>query len=71
MVIQIQKNVTDKKERKEKYMEKLNSQELITVKGGALSSSMLNAIARTISTLFNVGQAVGSAIRRAMSRSYC
>lgn len=53
-------------------MAELNNQQLISVKGGAgLTSSMLNALVRTISTLFSVGQAVGSAIRRATSRNYC
>ena len=42
------------------------------IKGGAsLTSSMLNAIVRTVSTMFSIGQAVGSAIRRAVSKNYC
>lgn len=53
-------------------MSELNSQQLVFVKGGSgFSSSMLNAVIRTVSTLFSVGQAVGSAIRRATSRNYC
>ncbi len=52
-------------------MERLNNNQLIYIRGGALNSSMLNALIRTVSTLFNLGQAVGSAIRRGTSRKYC
>lgn len=53
-------------------MEKLNNNQLIAIKGGAgLNSSMLNALIRTVSTLFSLGQAVGSAIRRGTNRRYC
>lgn len=53
-------------------MKKLNDQELVVVKGGAgFSSAMLNALMRTVSVMFNIGQAVGTAIRRATGRNYC
>ena len=53
-------------------MEYLNDNQLLYIKGGAgLNSSMLNALIRTVSTLFTLGQAVGSAIRRGTSRKYC
>lgn len=53
-------------------MELLDKEQLIYVKGGAgLNSSMLNALIRTVSTLFTLGQAVGSAIRRGTTRKYC
>mgnify|MGYP001623892392 CR=1 FL=1 len=53
-------------------MIELNNQQLFGIKGGAsLTSSMLNAIVRTVSTMFSIGQAVGSAIRRAVSKNYC
>lgn len=53
-------------------MEQLNNQQLISVKGGAgLTTGMLNALIRTVSTLFSLGQAVGSAIRRGTSGKYC
>ena len=45
---------------------------LFSIKGGAgLNSSMLNAIIRTISTLYSIGQAVGSALRRTRTGRYC
>ena len=54
-------------------MKKLNKEQLLKIKGGAtgLTSSMLNALVRTVSVMFSVGQAVGSAIRRATSKNYC
>ena len=42
------------------------------VKGGAgVTATMLNAVIRTVSTMFTMGQAIGSAIRRAVRGSYC
>ncbi len=53
-------------------MEQIKKEEMVLVKGGAgFSSTMLNALMRTISGMFAIGQAVGSAIRRAVSGSYC
>ena len=49
----------------------LTNKELILVKGGAFSTSMLNAITRTVSTLFSLGQSIGSSIRRVWSKNYC
>lgn len=52
-------------------MQTLTKQELLNIKGGSLSSTMLNAITKSVSTLFSIGQAVGSAIRRVWSKNYC
>lgn len=53
-------------------MKKLNKNELHKIKGGAaFSSAMLNALMRAVSGMFAIGQAVGSAIRRATSKNYC
>ena len=53
-------------------MKKMEKEELFLVKGGAgISSAMLNALMRTVSVMFSIGQAVGSAIRRTISGSYC
>ncbi len=51
-------------------MKKLNEQELSKVRGG-FSSAALNAILRGASLLYNMGQAIGSAIRRSLNRNYC
>lgn len=53
-------------------MEQIKKEEMFKVKGGAgFSSAMLNALMRTVSVMFSIGQAVGSAIKRAVSGSYC
>ena len=53
-------------------MNKLKKEEMFKIKGGAgLSSAMLNALMRTVSVMFSVGQAVGSAIRRSVGKNYC
>ena len=53
-------------------MKKINKDEMYKVKGGAgFSSAMLNALMRTVSGMFSIGQAVGSAIRRALGKNYC
>lgn len=53
-------------------MKQIKKEEMLLVKGGAgFSSAMLNALMRTVSVMFSVGQAVGSAIRRAVNGNYC
>ena len=54
-------------------MKKLINKELQEVKGGAtgFSSAILNALMRTVSVMFSLGQAVGSAIRRTNGKNYC
>ena len=53
-------------------MKKVNANELREVKGGAsLSSTALNALMRAVSVCFEVGQALGSAIRRVTGKNYC
>ena len=50
----------------------LNKQELLAITGGGtITSSMLNAIARGISTITDLGRALGSAIRRMVSGKIC
>ena len=53
-------------------MNRLNKNEMYKIKGGAaLTSSMLNALMRAVTGMFAIGQAVGSAIRRAAGKNYC
>lgn len=54
-------------------MKELKKQEMVRIKGGSsLSiSSTLNAVAKIVSTVFSLGQAIGSAIRRGKTGSYC
>ena len=53
-------------------MNKLKTKEMQNIKGGAgISSAVLNALMRTVSVMFSLGQAVGSAIRRVSGKNYC
>ena len=54
-------------------MRELNNKELMDIMGGAssLTAAFLNAAARTIETVMNVGRSLGSAIRRAFSGKVC
>ena len=52
-------------------MKEIEKKEMYNIKGGAFNYTMLNAIARAASTLFTVGQAIGSAVRRMTSNKYC
>lgn len=54
-------------------MKSLENNKLKEIYGGAagISSAVLNALMRTVSVMFSVGQAVGSAIRRVSSKNYC
>ena len=51
----------------------LDNNKLKEIKGGAsgVSSAVLNALMRTVSVMFTLGQAVGSAIRRVSQKNYC
>ena len=54
-------------------MRELKDKELMDVIGGAnwLSASFVNAAARAVDTLMNVGRSLGSAVRRALSGKVC
>ena len=54
-------------------MKKMFNKELKEITGGAsgISSAVLNALMRTVSVMFTLGQAVGSAIRRVSGKNYC
>ena len=51
-------------------MKELRKEEMLKVKGG-FSSALLNAFMRTVSVMFNLGQAVGSSIRRVVNGKMC
>ena len=53
-------------------MKSLKKEEMKKINGGAgVTAAMINAVIRTVSTMFSIGQAIGSAIRRATGRNYC
>jgi len=49
----------------------LKKQELLQIKGGETTSSLINAIARGISVFLDLGRAIGAAIRRVSSGKSC
>jgi hypothetical protein len=50
----------------------MKKEELYNVRGGfSFSASGLNAIVRGVNALYNLGVALGSAIRRAIKRKVC
>jgi hypothetical protein len=50
---------------------KLEEQELISIQGGSITASYLNAVSRAVSTILDLGRTVGTAIRRLYSKNYC
>ncbi len=52
-------------------MMKLNEVELYEMKGGAITATFFNSIARLINTVLDLGRTVGSSIRRIVTRNYC
>jgi hypothetical protein len=53
----------------------LRNEEMFNIVGGATSSSItsswINAVARLISTVLDIGKTIGSAIYRAQNKNYC
>ena len=50
----------------------LKKQELLKIDGGAtISGTLLNAIAKLITTVFDIGRAIGSAISMSKSGRKC
>jgi len=49
----------------------LTNEELIVVRGGSITATLLNSVSRLMGTIYELGQSVGSSIRRIRSKSYC
>lgn len=49
----------------------MNKEELISVSGGGISGTILNAISRLIDTVLDLGRAIGSSIRRMQTNNKC
>ena len=52
-------------------MKKLNKEEMKKINGGAITASFLNAFARSMSVVLEVGQLLGSSVRRLFAKNYC
>lgn len=49
----------------------LTNKQLSQIEGGAITSAMLNAISKAITSLYELGRQTGSAIRRLINNAYC
>lgn len=49
----------------------LKETELTKIQGGGITSAWLNAISKAVNTLYDLGKATGSALRRVISGAYC
>lgn len=52
-------------------MNKLDDIDLVNIKGGELSSSLLNSISKITSTIYELGRSFGSSIRRIIEGNIC
>ena len=50
---------------------KLNNNELLSIKGGATSATLINAIVKGIELLMELGKTLGSTIRRVSANKSC
>jgi hypothetical protein len=50
---------------------KLKECELININGGGYTAAYLNAAARAVNTILELGRTVGTSIRRAITKNYC
>lgn len=49
----------------------INENEMMNIDGGTLTSSFINAISKIVNTLYDIGEATGSAIRRITNGKFC
>ena len=49
----------------------LDNKTLATIYGGTMSATLLNALSRAISTIYDLGTSIGSSIRRVVSGKTC
>ncbi len=52
-------------------MEELTKQQLLKVRGGAISATYLNAIVKGIDALFDLGRSLGSSIKQIVTGTSC
>ena len=52
-------------------MKNLTNDELMNISGGGLTAAFLTATAKLVNTVYDIGRAFGSAIRRISSGNVC
>lgn len=50
---------------------KLNTNELLNIRGGAFNASLVNAFLKGFQFLYDIGRVVGTSIRKAFSKDFC
>jgi hypothetical protein len=50
---------------------RLNKQELLTITGGTVNASLINAVVKGMSILIGLGKSLGSIIRRMSENKTC
>lgn len=49
----------------------LTNEELVLIKGGGVTAAFVTALIKVYDTIYEIGRAVGSAIRHITSNNYC
>lgn len=52
-------------------MKELTKQELLSITGGAISGTLINAFVRGINSILELGRSLGTAIRRIQLGNFC
>ena len=52
-------------------MKKLNTNQMIKIKGNGISASLINAVRSGVMSIVDIGRYFGSAIRRLVERNMC
>lgn len=52
-------------------MERLKKDDLLSIEGGGISGTLISAFTKCISTVYDIGRSLGSAIRRIGSNNLC
>ena len=50
---------------------KLTTKEMKNIKGGGVSYSLINAVTKAVTAIYELGKSTGSAIRRIIQKAYC
>lgn len=49
----------------------MKEEELVQITGGHISATFISAVARGVNTIYDLGRAFGSAVRRVVNKKTC
>lgn len=52
-------------------MIKLNKQQLLEIDGGGISGTLLSSIIKGVTSIFDLGKSLGTALRRIIGKNIC